>query len=181
MAEIFAADLCYHEGIPGHVWQGDYANRMPLIRSMLAFNAYSEGWALYAEQLADELGVYADDPLGQLGYLQSMAFRACRLVVDTGLHTMSWTRAQAIDWFVNTNGDPRVDNREVDRYCVMPGQACGYKVGQLEIVRLRDKARAALGSKFDLRRFDDAVVLGGSVPMTLLETVIDAFIAKSKG
>jgi uncharacterized protein (DUF885 family) len=174
--------LCYHEGIPGHIWQGDYANRMPLIRSMLAFNAYSEGWALYAEQLADELGVYADDPLGQLGYLQSMGFRACRLVVDTGLHAMKWTRDRAIDWFVTTNGDPRSSvEKEVDRYCAMPGQACGYKVGQLEIVRLRDKAKAALGSKFDLRRFDDAVVLGGSVPMTLLETVIDGYIAKSKG
>ena len=174
--------LCYHEGIPGHVWQGDYANRMPLIRSMLAFNAYSEGWALYAEQLADELGVYADDPLGQLGYLQSMGFRACRLVVDTGLHAMKWTRDQAIDWFVNTNGDDRGSvTSEVDRYCAMPGQACGYKVGQLEIVRLRDKAQQALGSKYDLRRFDDAVVLGGSVPMTLLETVIDNFIAKAKG
>ena len=174
--------LCYHEGIPGHVWQGDYANRMPLIRSMLAFNAYSEGWALYAEQLADELGVYADDPLGQLGYLQSMGFRACRLVVDTGLHVMKWTRDQAINWFVTTNGDDRGSvTGEVDRYCAMPGQACGYKVGQLEIVRLRDKAKAALGAKYDLRRFDDAVVLGGSVPMTLLETVIDGFIAKTKG
>ena len=174
--------LCYHEGIPGHVWQGDYANRMPLIRSMLAFNAYSEGWALYAEQLADELGVYADDPLGQLGYLQSMGFRACRLVVDTGLHAMKWTRDRAIDWFVNTNGDDRGSvTSEVDRYCAMPGQACGYKVGQLEIVRLRDKAQQALGGKYDLRRFDDAVVLGGSVPMTLLETVIDNFIAKAKG
>ena len=141
--------LCYHEGIPGHVWQGDYANRMPLIRSMLAFNAYSEGWALYAEQLADELGVYADDPLGQLGYLQSMGFRACRLVVDTGLHAMKWTRDQAIDWFVKTNGDDRaLGDGEVDRYCAMPGQACGYKVGQLEIVRLRDKAKAALGAKY---------------------------------
>ena len=174
--------LCYHEGIPGHVWQGDYANRMPLIRSMLAFNAYSEGWALYAEQLADELGVYADDPLGELGYLQSMGFRACRLVVDTGLHAMRWTRDQATDWFVNTNGDPRSSvQSEIDRYCAMPGQACGYKVGQLEIVRLRDKAKAALGQRFDLRRFDDAVVLGGSVPMTLLESVIDGFIAKAKG
>ena len=174
--------LCYHEGIPGHVWQGDYANRMPLIRSMLAFNAYSEGWALYAEQLADELAVYADDPLGELGYLQSMGFRACRLVVDTGLHAMKWTCAQAVDWFVSTNGDPRSSvEKEVDRYCVMPGQACGYKVGQLEIIRLRDKAKAALGSKFDLRRFDDAVVLGGSVPMTLLETVIDGYIARAKG
>ena len=173
--------LCYHEGIPGHVWQGDYANRMPLIRSMLAFNAYSEGWALYAEQLADELGVYADDPLGELGYLQSMGFRACRLVVDTGLHAMKWTRDQAIDWFVKTNGDPRSSvTAEVDRYCAMPGQACGYKVGQLEIDRLRDKTKSALGGKFDLRRFDDAVVLGGSVPMTLLETVIDNFIARAK-
>jgi uncharacterized protein (DUF885 family) len=174
--------LCYHEGIPGHVWQGDYANRMPLIRSMLAFNAYSEGWALYAEQLADELGVYDGDPLGELGYLQSMGFRACRLVVDTGLHAKHWTRDQAIDWFVKTNGDPRSSvTKEVDRYCSMPGQACGYKVGQLEINRLRDKAKAALGPKYDLRRYDDAVVLGGSVPMTLLETVIDGFIAKTKG
>lgn len=174
--------LCYHEGIPGHVWQGDYANRMPLIRSMLAFNAYSEGWALYAEQLADELGVYEGDPLGQLGYLQSMSFRACRLVVDTGLHAMHWTRDQAIDWFVKTNGDPRSSvTKEVDRYCSMPGQACGYRVGSLEINRLREKAKAALGPKFDLRRYDDAVVLGGSVPMTLLETVIDGFIAEAKG
>jgi uncharacterized protein (DUF885 family) len=174
--------LCYHEGIPGHVWQGEYANRMPLIRSMLAFNAYSEGWALYAEQLGDELGVYDQDPLGRLGYLQSMSFRACRLVVDTGLHAMKWTRDRAIDWFVKTNGDDRGSvTGEVDRYCSMPGQACGYKVGHLEINRLRDKAKAALGSKFDLRRYDDAVVLGGSVPMTLLETVIDGFIAKTKG
>ena len=174
--------LCYHEGIPGHVWQGDYANRMALIRSLLAFNAYSEGWALYAEQLADELGVYDGDPMGQLGYLQSMGFRACRLVVDTGLHAMKWTRDQAIDWFVNTNGDDRGSvTAEVDRYCSMPGQACGYKVGHLEINRLRDKAKSALGPKYDLRHYDDAVVLGGSVPMTLLETVIVDFIARTKG
>ncbi len=170
--------LCYHEGIPGHIWQGEYANRMALIRSMLAFNAYSEGWALYSEQLADELGVYADDPLGQLGYLQSSSFRACRLVVDTGLHAKHWTRDQAIDWFVKTNGDDRGSvTGEVDRYCSMPGQACGYKVGHLEIVRLRDKAKQALGAKHDLRTFDDAVVKGGNVPMTLLETVIDQFVA----
>jgi uncharacterized protein (DUF885 family) len=94
---------------------------------------------------------------------------------------MRWTRDQAIDWFADTNGDPRSSvTAEVDRYCAMPGQACGYKVGHLEIVRLRDKAKAALGPKYDLRKFDDAVVLGGSVPMTLLETVIDDFIAKTK-
>ena len=170
--------LCYHEGIPGHIWQGEYANRMPLIRSMLAFNAYSEGWALYSEQLADELGVYEDDPLGQLGYLQSSSFRACRLVVDTGLHAKHWTRDHAIDWFVSTNGDDRGSvTGEVDRYCSMPGQACGYKVGHLEIVRLREKAKAALAAKYDLRTFDDAVVKGGNVPMSLLETVIDQFVA----
>jgi uncharacterized protein (DUF885 family) len=174
--------LCYHEGIPGHIWQGDYANRMALIRSMLAFNAYSEGWALYAEQLADELGVYADDPLGQLGYLQSSSFRACRLVVDTGLHAKRWTRDQAIDWFVKTNGDDRGSvTGEVDRYCSMPGQACGYKIGHLEILRLRDKAKAELGTHYDLRTFDDAIVKGGNTPMTLLSTVIDQFIAKSRG
>jgi uncharacterized protein (DUF885 family) len=174
--------LCYHEGIPGHIWQGDYANRMALIRSMLAFNAYSEGWALYAEQLADELGVYADDPMGQLGYLQSSSFRACRLVVDTGLHAKRWTRDQAIDWFVKTNGDDRGSvTGEVDRYCSMPGQACGYKIGHLEILRLRDKAKADLGARYDLRTFDDAIVKGGNTPMTLLSTVIDQFIAKSKG
>jgi uncharacterized protein (DUF885 family) len=171
--------LTYHEGIPGHIWQGEYANRMPLIRSMLAFNAYSEGWALYAEQLADELEVYADDPMGQLGYLQSSSFRACRLVVDTGLHAKRWTRDHAIDWFVSTNGDDRGSvTGEVDRYCSMPGQACGYKVGHLEILRLRDKAKTALGARYDLRTFDDALVKGGNVPMTLLETVIDQFVAK---
>lgn len=173
--------LTYHEGIPGHIWQGEYANRMRLLRSMLAFNAYSEGWALYSEQLADELGVYADDPLGQLGYLQSSSFRACRLVVDTGLHAMNWKRDQAVDWFVKTNGDERSSvTSEVDRYCAMPGQACGYKVGHLEIVRLREKAQQALGSRYDIKRFNDAVVLGGGVPMTLLATVIDQYIAKAK-
>ena len=99
--------LAFHEGIPGHVWQGEYTYRLPLVRSLLAFNAYSEGWALYAEQLGDELGVYDEDPLGRLGYLQSIAFRACRLVVDTGLHAKRWTRDHAIDWFATTNGSPR--------------------------------------------------------------------------
>jgi uncharacterized protein (DUF885 family) len=173
-----------HEAVPGHHLQIALAaegEEQPPFRRFGYVDAYGEGWALYAEQLADELGVYADDPLGELGYLQSMGFRACRLVVDTGLHAMHWTRDQAIDWFVTTNGDDRNSvTGEVDRYCAMPGQACGYKVGHLEINRLREKAQAALGAKYDLRRFDDAVVLGGSVPMTLLETVIDGFIAKTK-
>ncbi|MEA3053257.1 MAG: hypothetical protein QOG72_2160 [Sphingomonadales bacterium] len=170
--------LTYHEGIPGHIWQGEYTYKLPLIRSLLAFNAYSEGWALYAEQLADELGAYEGDPLGQLGYLQSLSFRACRLVVDSGLHAQRWTRAKAIQWFAETNGSTVEEVQgEVDRYCAWPGQACGYKVGHSEIVRLRDKAKAALGARFDLRTFDDALVLGGNVPLTLLEGVIDRYIA----
>jgi uncharacterized protein (DUF885 family) len=169
--------LTYHEGLPGHIWQGEYTYKLPLVRSLLAFNAYSEGWALYAEQLADELGAYDGDPLGQLGYLQSIAFRACRLVVDTGIHAKRWTRDQAIDWFVATNGSTRQEVQgEVDRYCAWPGQACGYKVGHSEIVRLRGKAQVALGARFDLRTFDDAVVMGGNVPLTQLEGVIDTYI-----
>ena len=142
--------LAYHESIPGHVWQGEYTFKLPLFRSLLAFNAYSEGWALYAEQLADELGVYDNDPIGRLGYLQSIAFRACRLVVDTGLHAKRWTRQQAIQWFATTNGSS-VDEvtSEVDRYCAWPGQACGYKVGHSEINRLRTKAQT--GARREVR------------------------------
>ena len=170
--------LTYHESLPGHVWQGEYTFKLPLVRSLLAFNAYSEGWALYAEQLANELGVYDDDPFGRLGYLQSIAFRACRLVVDTGLHAKRWTRQQAIDWFASTNGSSVEEvSGEVDRYCAWPGQACGYKVGHSEINRLRSKAQAALGERFNLRRFNDAVVTGGGVPMLTLARSIDAFVA----
>jgi uncharacterized protein (DUF885 family) len=171
--------LVYHESIPGHVWQGEYTFKLPLSRSLLSFNAYSEGWALYAEQLAAELGVYENDPIGRLGYLQSIAFRACRLVVDTGLHAKRWTREQAIQWFASTNGSGIEEvTSEVDRYCAWPGQACGYKVGHSEINRLRTKTQQALGAKFDLRRFNDAVVKGGGVPMVVLARNIDAFASK---
>lgn len=174
-------DLTYHEAIPGHVWQGEYTFKQPLIRSLLGFNAYSEGWALYAEQIADELGVYDDFAVGRLGYLQSLAFRACRLVVDTGLHAKRWTRQQGIDFFVVNNGsNPDEVRGEVDRYCTWPGQACGYKVGHSAIVGMRNKAKEALGDRFDFRRFNDAVVLGGNVPMTVLGDVIDAYVAKEK-
>jgi uncharacterized protein (DUF885 family) len=171
--------LVYHESIPGHVWQGEYTFKLPLLRSLLGFNAYSEGWALYAEQLASELGVYDDDPFGRLGYLQSIAFRACRLVVDTGLHAKRWTREQAIQWFASTNGSS-VDEvtSEVDRYCAWPGQACGYKVGHSEINRLRTHAQQALGAKFDLRQFNDAVVKAGGVPMVVLARNVETFIAR---
>jgi len=171
--------LTYHESIPGHVWQGEYTFKLPLYRSLLGFNAYSEGWALYAEQLANELGVYDNDPFGRLGYLQSIAFRACRLVVDTGLHAKRWTRSQAIEWFATTNGSSIEEvTSEVDRYCAWPGQACGYKVGHSEINRLRAKAQQALGAKFDLRVFNDAVVKSGGVPMVVLGRNIDALIAR---
>ena len=173
------ADLTYHEAIPGHVWQGEYTFKQSLIRSMLAFNAYSEGWALYAQQIAAELGVYENDAAGRLGYLQSLGFRACRLVVDTGLHAKRWTRQQANEWFVENNGsNPDAVRGEIDRYCAWPGQACGYKVGHTEINRLRDKAKAELGAKYDFRRFNDAIVLGGAVPMTVLGRIVDGYIAR---
>jgi uncharacterized protein (DUF885 family) len=175
-------DLAYHEAIPGHVWQGEYTFKLPLVRSLLQFNAYSEGWALYAEQLAEELGVYADNPAEKLGYLQSLGFRACRLVVDTGLHAKRWTRKQAIDWFVTSNGSSEEEvSGEVDRYCSWPGQACGYKVGHSEINRLRDRAKATLGPLYDFKAFNDAVVLGGNVPMTVLGHIVDRHIAARKG
>jgi uncharacterized protein (DUF885 family) len=169
--------LTYHESLPGHVWQGEFTFKLPLVRSLHAFNAYSEGWALYSEQLADELGVYENDPYGRLGYLQSIAFRACRLVVDTGLHAKRWTREQAIQWFAETNGSGLDEvTSEVDRYCAWPGQACGYKVGHSEINRLRANAQQALGAGFDLRQFNDVVVKGGGVPMVVLGRSVDAHV-----
>jgi uncharacterized protein (DUF885 family) len=153
---------------------------MPLIRQMLAFNVYSEGWGLYAEQLADELGAYKDDPVGRLGYLQSIAFRACRLVVDTGLHAKRWTREQGVRFFVDVNGsNPLEVASEVDRYCSWPGQACGYKVGHSEINRLRDQATTKLGAAFDLKAFNDTVVLGGNVPLDVLAKNVDEYVQRA--
>jgi len=173
-------DLTHHEAIPGHVWQGEYSNKLPDIRTLLSFNAYSEGWALYAQQLADEFGVYDDFPAGRLGYLQGLAFRACRLVVDTGLHAKRWSREQGVRFFVDENGSKEAEVRsEVDRYCSWPGQACGYKVGHTSINRQRDRARAALGARYDIRGFNDAVVMGGNVPMDVLAKVVDEYIASA--
>jgi uncharacterized protein (DUF885 family) len=171
------ADLAFHESIPGHIWQGEYTHGMPLIRQLLAFNAYSEGWGLYAEQLADELGAYKDDPVGRVGYLQSIAFRACRLVVDTGIHAKGWTRKQGVQFFVDVNGsNPLEVASEVDRYCSWPGQACGYKVGHSEINRQRDNAQKALGANFDLKAFNDTVVLGGNVPLDVLAKNVEEYV-----
>ena len=170
-------DLAHHEAIPGHVWQGEYANKLPLIRTLLSFGAYSEGWALYAQQLADEFGAYDDFPAGRLGYLQGIAFRACRLVVDTGLHTKGWSREQARRFFIDENGTKAVEAAsEVDRYCSWPGQACGYKIGHSEINRQRDKAKAALGARYDIKAFNDAVVMGGNVPMDVLAKNVDEHV-----
>jgi uncharacterized protein (DUF885 family) len=175
------ADLAFHESIPGHIWQGEYTHGMPVIRQLLAFNAYSEGWGLYAEQLADELGAYDDNLVGRLGYLQSIAFRACRLVVDTGIHAKQWTRDQGVKFFVDVNGsNPLEVASEVDRYCSWPGQACGYKVGHSEINRQRDLAQKALGAKYDLKAFDDTIVLGGNVPMDVLAKSVDEYIKSNK-
>ena len=174
--------LTAHEGIPGHAWQGAYlaehSDAIPLISQLMNFNAYVEGWALYAEQSVDELGFYANDPFGQIGYLQGQQFRACRLVVDTGLHAMKWTRQQAIQFMVTETGKGvEAMTSEIDRYCASPGQACGYKVGHNEILKQRDRLRLALGDKFDLAAFNDAVVVTGGVPMALLGPALDQLLA----
>jgi uncharacterized protein (DUF885 family) len=174
--------LTAHEGVPGHTWQGAYlaehSKDIPLISSLMGFNAFVEGWALYSEQLCDENGLYAETPFEQLGYLQAQQFRACRLVVDTGLHALKWTREQSIKFLVeNTGRGENAMTSETDRYCVSPGQACGYKVGHNEMLRLREKARAALGASFDNADFNDAIVRTGGVPLTVLATAIDQFIA----
>jgi uncharacterized protein (DUF885 family) len=179
-SRIDLPSLTYHEAIPGHVWQGEYTHRLPLIRTLTGygFSAFSEGWGLYAEQLAGELGVYEDNPEGRLGYLQSMAFRAARLVVDTGIHHKRWTRDRALSWFAEaTGGTVESVASEIDRYAVWPGQALGYKVGHTEINRQRDRARQALGPSYDLRVFNDLVVGGGARPLTVVAADVDRLIA----
>ncbi|MBB3763828.1 DUF885 domain-containing protein [Sphingomicrobium lutaoense] len=169
--------LLHHEAIPGHVWQGEYANRLPLIRTLLSFGAYSEGWALYAEQMADELGVYDGDKVLKLGYLQSIAFRGCRLVVDTGLHAMGWGREQAVQWFHETNGNAIAEVApEIDRYCSWPGQACSYEIGHIEINNQRDRAQAEMGARYSYKGFNDAVITGGNVPMDVLAKNVTRYI-----
>ena len=174
--------LAYHEGIPGHHFQISIAlelKGLPLIRQQPIYTAYAEGWALYAEQLAAEIGMYQDDPWGDLGRLQLELLRAARLVVDTGLHAQRWSREQAIDYMVSTTGSPASDmTSEVERYMADPGQACAYKVGELKILALREKARAALGAKFDLKDFHAVVLENGAVPLTLLEQLVDEWIAR---
>ncbi len=187
MAEMprwYMKSLSYHEGIPGHHFQISTAQGLkdlPLIRQQPIYTAYVEGWALYAERLAAEIGMYKDDPLGDLGRLQEEMLRAARLVVDTGIHAKGWTREQAIDYMVGVTGKAESDmTSEVERYMALPGQACAYKVGQLKILELREKARAELGDRFSLKDFHTVVLENGAVPLTVLERLVDAWIAKVK-
>lgn len=164
--------LVAHEAVPGHVWQEAYeaerAQRHP-VRSLIKFNGFAEGWALYAEALVDEAGLYDAEPLAHLGYLQAQMLRATRLVVDTGLHARGWSREQAIRAMADATGRPASAlGGEVDRYCVKPGQACGYMVGQLQLMALRAGRQKRQGERFDLAAFNDAVVQAGHLPMNLL-------------
>ena len=179
------ASLTAHEGIPGHAWQGAYLAEHPDIVSPMAqligFNAFVEGWALYAEQLVDEDGLYANDPFGRLGYLNAQRFRAVRLIVDTGMHAMKWSREKAIATMVAETGRSVGSvTSEIDRYCASPGQACGYKIGHNAILKQRARANAALGAKWDVRDFNDALVMTGGVPLAALPGVVDRMIARVK-
>lgn len=173
--------LAYHEAVPGHHFQIAIAQELeglPTFRGVVPFASYVEGWALYAERLAWELG-YQSDPMDNLGRLQAELFRAVRLVVDTGIHHKRWTREQAIDYMREKTGNAESDViSEIERYIADPGQALAYKVGMLKILELRKKAKAALGESFDLSRFHDAVLAHGQVPMTILEQLIDEYIAE---
>jgi uncharacterized protein (DUF885 family) len=177
--------LAYHEGIPGHHFQIALAqglSDLPFIRQQPLFSAYTEGWALYAERFASEIGMYKDDPFGDLGRLQAEIFRAARLVVDTGLHAKGWTREQAIAYMFGATGMAETDvTTEIERYMSNPGQACAYKVGQLKILELREKAKTALGEKFKIKDFHTVVLESGTVPLTVLERLVDDWIARAKG
>lgn len=175
--------LAYHEGIPGHVYQLAQALRikgLPTFRKNHFFNAYVEGWALYAELLGYELGL--EDDLSNLGRLQALLWRAARLVVDTGIHFKGWTRQEAIDYMVQKTGLPERDVvAEVERYIVMPGQACAYYIGYLKMLALRKKAQSTLGDDFDLKEFHDVVINNGGLPLSLLESVVDDYIDRKAG
>lgn len=172
--------LAYHEGVPGHHFQIAIASELqglPMFRGVIPFTSYIEGWALYTEQLAWELGFYDNDPFGNLGRLQAEMFRATRLVVDTGIHHKKWTREEAIDYMIaNTGMTTGEVTSEIERYIVMPGQACAYKIGMIKILELREMAKTALGDRFDLRDFHDVVLKNGAVPLVVLEEIVQNYI-----
>lgn len=175
--------LAYHEGVPGHHFQLAIAQQqkeLPFFRRIIPSVAYSEGWALYAERLAWELG-FQDDPYDNIGRLQAELFRAVRLVVDTGIHHKRWNREQAIEYMISNTGMAQSDVvAEIERYFVMPGQALAYKVGMTKLLELRDLARTELGDKFDIRKFHNVVLTNGSVPLDILEDIVRRYIADEK-
>lgn len=175
--------IAYHEGIPGHHLQFSIAQELtglPAFRRFSEYNAYSEGWALYAERLGKEAGFY-QDPYSEYGRLENEMWRSVRLVVDTGVHEKHWSRQQMIDFFhQHTAMDDKNIETEVDRYIAWPGQALAYKLGQMKILELRERARQALGSRFDMRAFHDAVLDEGPLPLDILDTRINAWIAQQQ-
>jgi uncharacterized protein (DUF885 family) len=168
--------LTHHEAVPGHLWQGSIAienQSIPLLHRNIGIPAYGEGWGLYAEQLADEIGMYADYQVGKLGMIQSFMYRAARLVTDSGMHAKGWSREQSIRFFMENVGlDELSSTSEIERYVVWPGQACSYKIGHNEIVRLREGARRQLGDRFDLKGFHDAVLGNSDMPLEVLANVV---------
>lgn len=176
--------LAYHEAVPGHHFQlavqGELKG-LPMFRTVIPFTAYAEGWALYAERLAKEYGFYKNDPYGDLGRLQAEIFRAVRLVVDAGIHYKKWTRTQAIDYMIKNTGMTKSEVvSEIERYIVIPGQACAYKVGQLKILELRAKAKKALGDKFDIKKFHNVILKNGAVPLSILEKLVNKYIKNNQ-
>ncbi len=176
--------LAYHEGVPGHHFQMALQmeqKELPFFRRLMPFTAFTEGWALYTERLAWELGFLAD-PYDDIGRLQAELFRAVRLVVDTGIHHQRWSREEAIAYMLQNTGMAESDVvSEVERYFIMPGQACAYKIGMMKILELRQKAQQQLGERFDLREFHRTLLIGGAVPLPLLERRVDELIESRKG
>jgi uncharacterized protein (DUF885 family) len=176
--------LTFHEAVPGHHLQSEIARdrpNVPVISYLIATPAFAEGWATYAEDLADELGAYQSDPLGKIGYLQSMLFRAARLVADTGIHAQKWKRQQAVDYLMNTVGLALPNAElEVDRYAIRPGLACAYMTGRETIRRLRATAQRDLKTAFDLKAFHEAILAPGPRPMPVVEADIAAWTASRK-
>jgi uncharacterized protein (DUF885 family) len=169
----------FHEAIPGHHFQlalQRESAELPLLQRAAAFTGYAEGWALYAERLAAEAGLYEDDPIGDIGRLRMELLRAARVVADTGIHALGWSRDEAIDYLVGLGVPPGWAVSEVDRYIVWPGQAPAYLIGMLEILRLREAAQAELGEDFDLAGFHDAVLRHGSVPLAVLPLAVDVWV-----